>query len=161
MIVIDVYGSSYDIDLKQRTLTFANGSLKFGVVAKLYKGSPGAIFYDGLYPRRNLFTTGAIVSIEGYVPADEPVNELEPGHVVFRTNNSAYEIDQEQKLIRRLAGTNPTALDVPDLDWTPYDRIIDVYTNEHPAVYFPGQISPLILSRCREVIGPFIQPPPE
>lgn len=42
----------------------------------------------------------------------------------FRTLNSTYEVDRENKLIRRLAGINPpTSNQGEDGNWQPYQRL--------------------------------------
>jgi len=85
---------------------------------------------------------------------------VEPGHVIFRTNNSVYEIDQDQKLIRRLFGDAPNnSKHMPvDLEWAPYYRVI--VSKGFPAAIYWSEDEVRRLSTVRDIFGTLIEAPP-
>lgn len=90
------------------------------------------------------------------------INEVtgEPGNLVFRTQNSAYEVDQEQKVFRRLAGNLPPGGDLPpDGDWVAYDSIGPVVVDQCVYLTLPDHPHRLRTSRVTSVEGTFVEPP--
>lgn len=157
-------GLAYTVDLKKRILTpvcpsdLIRDPISFYEVYQVFTGSPGAVFVDIL--GREILTTGRIVAVKD-VPAECVSGEH--GNVVFRTQNSAYEIDQEQKLIRRLSGTNRIVGNLGlDGEWQKYDCIVDVEVGKHAIIWYGDHAkNQTITSAIREVVGTFISPPRE
>ena len=132
MRLTSVSGIVYNVDVKTKTVSSDwCDSFNYALLVGAYAGSPSAEFRDAT--GHVIFSTAEIESAEG-VPADNVTGEN--GNVVFRTENSAYEVDQEQKLFRRLAGVNsPTNAQYPDGEWQSYDRI-ELRLNEPALIYY-------------------------
>lgn len=149
-------GAVHHLDLRNRVLQVGGRTLRFTEVHRLHEGSPGAIFYDGDYIA---YSTSGIVSLEGIVPADAELPEPEPGHVLFRTRNSLYEIDQEQKLIRRVTGNNPATRSFEG-DWNEYSDIIYLEVGRRAGICWPNSTRLTLTSTIREIAGDIIPTPP-
>ena len=148
-------GDIIDVDVKNRHVTFSDGKgSPFTYVSGIYTGSTSVRFKDA---SRHTFLriTDEIVSIEGS-PFEGVV--AEPGNVLFFTKNSAYEIDQEQKQFRRLAGLNP--VETPDQEWVPYTHVEGLKVGQR-ALIFPvtRPNDPLVTSPVREIQGTLVEPP--
>jgi hypothetical protein len=144
--------------VRETSVGGANRTLTYSKVADVYVGSAGAIFVDA--GGNTILRTARIETVEGS-PNDRVTGTGESGHVVFRTQNSSYEIDQEQKLVRRLAGLNPaTNSQGLDGDWQPYDSIEGLDVGFRAVIRYPGTPKVTITSRIREVEGEVIKTPP-
>jgi len=156
MKLITTLGTVYTVDLKAKTChSDFTGSFAFDTVIGAYAGSPCAEFRD--VTGHVVLSTGLIESAED-VPADNVSGES--GNVFFRTENSAYEVDQEQRLFRRLAGTNnPTNPLYPDGEWQSYDRI-ELEIDRRAMIYYePGFGKVKRTSTVREIRGTLVGPP--
>lgn len=147
----------FHVNLKTRTVS-PEGMVEipFDTAVGLYKGSPEGRFIDEL--GRTIISTGQILDIEGEIPAE--IATPEPGNVVIRTQNSAYEIDQEQKLVRRLTGLNPSKDDrLKSGGWFEYESLHNVWVGGH-LVIIPADGSHRILTTAiREIEGCYVDPP--
>jgi hypothetical protein len=147
-------GEIIDVDLKSRHVMFSDGKgFPFTHVIGAFVGSKSVRFIGQL--REELYhITDEIIAVE-----DSP-NEYalaESGNVLILTKNSTYEINQEQKQFRRLAGLN--RVDTPDGEWVPYDRI-SVQVGAR-ALLFPvaRPNDPLVTTMVREIKGTLVEPP--
>lgn len=136
-------------------LSLESATIPYTSIVGVYNGSPSVELFD-----ENGATIwhieGPITGCEG-VPADEVTGE--EGNLVVRTENSAYEFDQEQKLMRRLAGTNdPTNPLYPDGEWRPYDRIEYLAVGHRALIVYPSGKGKLV-STVRDIHGTYIAPP--
>lgn len=164
MIFTTIDGLTFSVALKDRTaMTLGQGKhgmeIKFAFVVGIYAGSPSVIFYDeNLNP---LYVTIAVksVSAEGDVLGVENPDLVEPGHVIFRTENSVYEIDQEQKRFRRIAGLNPLNSKhlAADLEWTTYLRVV-VEKGHCGLIYYEDEKARRT-SIVRDIFGTVIEQP--
>lgn len=59
--------------------------------------------------------------------------------IIFHTNRSTFEVDEEKKLIRRTAGINtatPPFSDAPG--WIQYDEILNLDIGQRAVICWPG-----------------------
>lgn len=147
--------AEYDVDLKAHTVsTDTVPGFSFHQIANAYVGSPAAKFLDELGD--TILTTDEVI---GLVNDPNAAVSGEEGNVVFLTNNSTYEVNQEQKLFRRLAGVNaPRGSQPLDGDWEPYEEIAGLEVGCYPVIFRPGK-NPARLTRVREIRGTLISPP--
>lgn len=158
-------GGQYAIDMKRRELQAVpvehggdgTPNLHFHQVVGVYVGSPSVQFF-GPNDEELLTIPGPVVWTKN-VPADSVTGE--EGNLVVRTENSAYEFDQEQKLMRRLAGVNqPTNPLYPDGEWRSYDRIEGLAVGQRALIFYePGQGKAKLISTIRDIKGTYIEPP--
>jgi hypothetical protein len=154
--------ASYSVDLRERVLQSTDltvAGLKFKYAVGIYAGSESAEFYGedmGFLLRVEGITE---VEPEGDVLAVESPDAVEPGHVIFRTENSVYEIDQEQKLVRRLAGLNePRGHMAADLEWTEYVSLYLVVGRQAYIHWTDGKTR--VTSPVRDIFGQLVEAPP-
>lgn len=153
-------GCSYAIDDARRVIQSPGEGceLHFTYVTNLYVGSKSVAFHD---ESGDIILNIAreVVEIEGDPNARV---DGEEGNLVIRTQNSTYEFNQEQLLVRRLAGLNPaTNPAYPDGDWRPYLRIEGLAIGYAPVIVYGGDAigKGKHLSAVREIIGTYIPPP--
>lgn len=153
-----ITGTKYTVDLTGREFqnSLTPETVKFETVARLFAGSPGATFYDA--HGSEFFTTAEIESVEN-CPSEDAVGDSNNPNVTFLTNNSSYEVNQEEKLIRRLAGTNhPCYAEHQDGEWVPYERIEYVAVGHRAFIKFDANRD-ITTSTIRAVIGVFVGAP--
>lgn len=160
MIFTTKDGTSYAVDLKGRELASWKPDvppLKFHDLSGVYVGSTHVIFCDE-HKNHLLHITEEVVSVEGS-PLDAVT--AEEGNVLVLTKNSVYEIDQEQKLIRKLAGLNPGHSHVPQGDWAPYTQIEGFQVGRMGLIYYPErpQSQPFVTTNIREIRGTLVENP--
>ncbi len=151
-------GETYDVDLKARTCQLSDGKgFPFHELTGVYVGSVSVRFRD-LAGRHILHVTDSVVSVEG---SPLEVVTAEEGNVLILTKNSVYEINQEQKLIRKLAGFNPSRSHVPQGDWSPYTRIEGFAVGQMGLIYYADQPEsrPFITTHVREIRGTLVENP--
>lgn len=149
--------TEYHVDLFARTVSCDTvKDLPFHQLARAFVGSPSASFLDP--------TGYVILSTDEIICLDNDPNAAvsgEDGNVVFLTQNSTYEINQEQKLFRRLAGLNaPRGSQPLDGDWEPYDQIIGLKEGSCPIVIRSDRQHDVFLTRVREIRGTLVSLPP-
>jgi hypothetical protein len=149
-------GDIIEVDMKTRHVQFSDGEgFPFHHMTGAFVGSTSVRFGDDT--RHEIYRIrDEIVSIEGS-PLEYAV--AEPGNVLVLTKNSTYEIDQEQKQFRRLAGLNQVT--TPDHEWVQYTQI-NVKVGER-ALFYPVNRpnDPLVTSQVREMVGTLVEPPSE
>lgn len=144
----------YHVDLRDRICEIAQEGFGFYQLARAYVGSKAALFLNDVGDI--IFKTDEVVSVEA--DPNEAVSG-EEGNVVFLTQNSTYEVNQELKLYRRLAGLNtPTVNQGLDGDWQPYTEIIGLEVGQCPVILRPGK-SAGHLTHVREIRGNLVSPP--
>ncbi len=155
-------GSFYTVNLQKkecgvRTSDDQYRTFSFDKLSHLYVGSRSVTFYEEGDYGRVMERTAPVVSIVEGDPRDAVSGE--EGNVVFRTSNSVYEVNQEQKLYRRLAGVNEPYNGL-DLEWIPYLRI-DILQLGYPCqiVLANPMGGPYVTtSTVRKIEGNFIDP---
>ncbi len=156
MILIDDRGLPYEVDKNTRQLQspFSPTPVAYHTVARLFVGSPGTVFYDEY--GNEILETGRVVSIDPPPVLDEITGE--DGNVTFWTSNSVYEVNQEQKLFRRLGGNNRSAFDALDGDWVSYDEITDLEVGRRPIVWFSKEDrdKSVGMSKVRKMTGTLV-----
>jgi hypothetical protein len=141
--------------MKNRHVTFSDGKgFPFEHLTGAFVGSVSVRFRNK--NRDEIYRiTDEIVATEGS-PFEHVA--VEPGNVLFFTKNSAYEIDQEQKQFRRLAGLN--VVTTPDHEWVPYTRIEGLKIGQRALLYPAARPDdPLVTSPVREIQGTLVEPP--
>jgi hypothetical protein len=103
-----------------------------------------------------LLSTNTVTVVQG-APTDGVVSE--DGNVLVLTENSAYEVDQEQKLFRRLAGINsPTQRVGLDGEWTSYHSMV-LHEGKQGRICYDGTGKYTLTSTIREIRGTLVEPP--
>lgn len=148
---------TYDVDLKARTCQIGEKGFPFHDVTGVYVGSVSVRFRD-LAGRHILHVTDEVVSVEGS-PLDTVT--AEEGNVLVLTKNSVYEINQEQKLIRKTAGFNPSRGDRPLHEWFPYTQIEGFRVGWMGLIYYTDQPAnrPFVTTHIREIKGNLVENP--
>lgn len=117
-------GLEFSVLLKDRVahrLDAGTNPIKYHAVSGIYVGSKEVAFLDA-NDNELLVIKDEVVSVENDPNELDP--EFETTNVIFLTQNSAYEIDPEQKQVRRLTGLNdPTPSQGPNGDWKTYDYV--------------------------------------
>jgi len=124
----------FSVDLEYKTVRQIGQfgpKIFYHIVAAVYVGSPGAVFYGPDW--EILLQTGPVTEILGEHPVEQVT--AEPGNMLVLTLNSAYEIDEAGKRIRRLAGLNKPA-SRPDGEWINYREIIHLREGWAPVVIY-------------------------
>jgi len=159
MIFTTKNGLSYAVDLKARRLDSPKPDvppLSFHELAGVYVGSTRVTFLDE-NKNQLLVITDEVVSVEG---SPNDAVSAEEGNVLVLTKNSVYEINQEQKLIRKLAGFNPGRSQVPQGDWAPYAQIEGFQVGMMGLIYYPDAMTrPFVTTHIREIRGTLVENP--
>ncbi len=152
-----VDGTKFTLDLKSREFSIGDETKvrTYEGISGMYVGSSGVTFYNKF--NEEFLTTAEIKSVS-LCPAESAVEVADPRNVTILTQNSAYEINQEEKMIRRLAGSNnPVYTDHPDGDWKAYLEIRGVALGHRAVIQFPDRY--LMTSTIRGVSGTFVGAP--
>ena len=58
---------------------------------------------------------------------------------IIRTQNSTFELDDNERRFRRVTGKNPTALHVADGEWVNYDRIAHLAVGQRCVIEYGNE----------------------
>lgn len=154
-------GFEFEVDLKARVLKYiapaGEPEIQFVSMSGVFPGSERAKFYDAI--DQTLLITPPVLAVE-----DDPLDAVtgEDGNLVFRTRNTVYEVNLEQKLFRRLAGHNSPLSNELEHEWYPYTAITEIEIGRGVEVYFgqnPHGRDFLGTTRVTKITGTFVPTP--